>query len=127
MASTTTTVPTTTTTVASTTTTTVAPTSTTTATVAAPTTTKSTTTSTTTQCLEIIITPWMSHDVPYGDGGTGDHELIKNINPCGYNKTPIQIEIREKTYHLPYFVRNIVFHKKKRGYSRGPSRSYGFR
>ena len=80
-----------------------------------------------TKCPKVTKTLWLSYDVPVGDSGTGDHELIKQINPCGKKMKPILIEVREKSQHLPYLVRNIIFHKKKRGYSIGPSRSYGFR
>ena len=66
-------------------------------------------------------------DIPIGDGGTGDHELTKKINPCGYYEKPTEIEVREKTFHLPYSVRNIVYHKKQNKYSLGPSPSYGLR
>ena len=71
--------------------------------------------------------PWKSIDVPTGDGGTGDHELTTNIDPCEDGSEPYHIEVREKSYQLPYYIRNVIFHKRGQNYFLGPSREYGFR
>ena len=92
------------------------------------TTTNTTTTSTTTtiSCSDIK-TNWFSLDIPLGDGGTGDHELTTNINPCGEKMKIMSIAVRERNNHLPYNVRNVVFHKKHKKFYFGPEPQYGIR
>ena len=72
-------------------------------------------------------TLWRSYDNPKGDNGTGDHELTEYNAPCGEQSVPHRIEAREKSTHLPYFVRNIVFHEYQQKYHFGPNLGYGLR
>lgn len=78
-------------------------------------------------CVDTELTAWESYDYPTGDGGTGDHELTRQISPCGRNKAPYRIDARERISHLPYFVRNIVFHQYEQKYQIGPDPNYGLR
>ena len=81
-----------------------------------------------TPCLrDPIVTSWLSYDSPTGDNGTGDHELNMIHNFCGY-RYPEILEVREKNSHLPYYVRNLVFHQGDRNkFYLGPSPHYGLR
>ena len=74
-----------------------------------------------------FVTSWLSYDIPTGDNGTGDHELNMIYNFCG-DRNPEILEVREKNSHLPYYVRNLVFHQGDRNkFYLGPSPHYGLR
>ena len=79
------------------------------------------------KCVIDLVTPWLSFDSPTGDNGTGDHELMMEHNFCG-DRSPEIIDVREISSHLPYYVRNLVFHQGYRNkFYLGPSRHYGLR